>query len=86
MRTSPCPKCGSAEVVRGVRVIDRGHHSTDSGNLTVGVSTNPRAWLFKGTVAVELTACVCGGCGYTELYAANPQALAHAAAEAARQG
>lgn len=87
MRQGPCPKCGSPEVVRDVRVIDRGHGNSDAGNVNVGVYGNPQAWLFKDKVTAELTACVCAECGYTELYAANPRALAEAAAAAtARHG
>jgi predicted nucleic-acid-binding Zn-ribbon protein len=83
MRADSCPKCGSSEVVRGVRVIDRGDGNMDAGNLSVAVYTHPQAWLFKGKVATALSACVCAGCGYTELYAADPRALAAAAATAA---
>lgn len=83
MRQGPCPKCTSAEIVRDVRVIDRGEASLDAGDLNVGIHTKPRAWLFKGTVTTSLSACVCAGCGYTELYAADPRALAEAAATAA---
>ena len=86
MRENPCPKCGSSEVVRDVRVIDRGHGNADAGNVSVGVYANPQAWLFKEKVATELSACVCAQCGYTEFYAANPRALADAAAAAARLG
>lgn len=76
MRHGPCPKCGSPEVVRDVRVVDRGHGNADAGDLSVAVYSNPQAWLFKGKVTTALTACVCAECGYTEMYAANPQALA----------
>lgn len=85
MRDGPCPKCGSAAVVRGVRVMDRGHGSTDAGDLSLAAYDNPRAWVFKGKVTTPLSACVCAACGYTELYATDPMALAAAAAEAARR-
>jgi predicted nucleic-acid-binding Zn-ribbon protein len=85
MRKNPCPKCGSAEIVREVRVIDRGHGNADSGNINVGVYTKPEAWLFKGKVATDLTAYVCAQCGFTELYATDPRALADAAAQAVSQ-
>ncbi len=84
MRRGPCPKCGSAEVVRNARVIDRGDANLDAGDLSAAVYANPRAWVFKEKVITPLSACVCVGCGYTELYAADPAALADAAAAAAR--
>ena len=82
MREGSCPKCGSSEVVRDVRIMDRGHGSADAGDLSAVVYGNPQAWIFKGKVRIELSACVCSGCGYTELYASNPAALL----EASRSG
>lgn len=79
MRRGPCPKCGSSEVVRDVRVMDRGDAA---GDLSAAVYASPRAWFFKDKVTTELSAYVCAGCGYTELYAANPAALARAASAA----
>ena len=75
MRTGACSKCGSSEVVRDVRIMDRGHGSADSGNLSAVVYGDPEAWMFKGKVRVELSACVCGHCGFTELYALDPAAM-----------
>ena len=75
MRNSACPKCGSSEIVRDLRIMDRGHGSADAGDLSAVVYGDPQAWIFKGKVRIELSACVCGGCGYTELYASDPSAL-----------
>lgn len=85
MLKGPCAKCGSAAVVRGVRVMDRGHGSADAGDLSLAAYGNPRAWVFKDKVTTPLSACVCAACGYTELYAADPLALATAAADAVRR-
>jgi predicted nucleic-acid-binding Zn-ribbon protein len=83
MRRGPCPKCESSEIVRDVRVIDRGDGNLDAGDLSVAVYADPRAWLFKGKTTTGLSACVCAESGYAELYAADPQALARAANAAA---
>ena len=83
MRTGTCSKCGSSEIVRDVRIMDRGHGSADSGNLSAVVYGNPEAWVFKGKVRVELSACVCGNCGFTELYAVDPAGMLAAARTAA---
>ena len=63
--------------------MDRGHGSADSGNLSAVVYGNPEAWVFKGKVRVELSACVCGNCGFTELYAVDPAGMLAAARTAA---
>ena len=83
MRRGPCPKCGSSEIVRDVRVMDRGDANMDAGDLSVAVYVDPHAWVFKGKTTTGLSACVCAACGYAELYAADPQALAQAARTAA---
>jgi hypothetical protein len=57
-----------------VRVLDRDGDSPTK-ELSVRLDRNPSAWIFKGSEVVELTAKVCGRCGYTELYAADPAAL-----------
>lgn len=79
MRNGTCSKCGSSEIVRDVRIMDRGHVSADAGDLSAVVYGNPEAWVFKNKVRVELSACVCGACGYTELYAVDPRAMLAAA-------
>jgi predicted nucleic-acid-binding Zn-ribbon protein len=80
MKNGICPKCDGTVIVQGVRVLDRGHGNTKH-ELSVAVYTNPDAWVFKGQVTGELWACVCGVCGYTELYATNLDALVRAAVE-----
>src|SRR4030095_141567 len=34
-QTLTCPKCSSMKIVPRVRIMDRGHYSTDAGDLTV---------------------------------------------------
>jgi predicted nucleic-acid-binding Zn-ribbon protein len=71
---SACPKCGSRQVIPTVRVLDRDGEYTDK-SLSVRLDRNPEAWIFKGSEVVELTARVCGRCGYAELYATSCAAL-----------
>ena len=77
MDRETCPACGSVNVMT-LRVP--GNLDTD---LTVQVQKNPKARLFKGTVVSVLKARVCGACGHTDLFAADPAPLL-AAYEAAR--
>ena len=79
MKNGICPKCQGTVIVQGVRVLDRNRSSVQ--DLTVAVYANPDAWMFKGEVTGELWACVCGACGYTELYATNLDELVRAAAQ-----
>jgi predicted nucleic-acid-binding Zn-ribbon protein len=81
MKNGVCPKCDGTIIVQGVRVIDRSQGGVQQ-DLSVAVYSNPNAWLFKGQVMTELWACVCGVCGFTELYATNPDALVKAAVTA----
>lgn len=81
MKNGICPKCESTIIIQGVRVIDHADAGAQQ-DLTVAVYSNPNAWLFKGQVKSGLWACVCGVCGFTELYAANPDALVKAAVAA----
>lgn len=53
-----------------VRVIDRGGSEIRDG-LEAQVLETP----LKGGQAGTLTAWICGACGYTEIYAANPNEL-----------
>lgn len=76
MKKSSCLKCGSEEVIPDVYLIDRGRY--DEENLEVAVEEHPQAWLFKGEVRTSLKAWVCGKCGYTELYAKDPETLLEA--------
>jgi hypothetical protein len=52
----------------------------------VAVYAQPDAWVFKGQVTGDLWACVCGACGFTELYATNLDALVREAAEGQSRG
>ena len=69
-----CPRCGSDEVMPGVRVVERGEDGMRH-DLQAEVLRGPNALLFKRPERANLTARVCSACGYTELYVDAPGAL-----------
>ncbi len=79
-----CPKCNSTVLIDGVRILDR-REKFAQDDLTVAVYKDPDAFLFKGEVKSELTARVCGNCGYVEFFATNPAELLAAVAESTRR-
>ena len=66
-----CPKCNSSKVIPKVDVIARG----SGRHITALVVANPKAILFPGANLSNLSARICGDCGFTEIYAENPQIL-----------
>ena len=69
-----CLRCGSEEVMPRVRVAERGDDNMRYA-LQVEVQRRPNAVLFKRPQRNDLTARVCGACGYAELYVDSPDAL-----------
>ena len=69
-----CPRCGSDEVMPRVRVVERAEDGLRR-DLQAEVVRRPNALLFKRPERVNLTARVCGGCGFTEFYVDAPAAL-----------
>jgi predicted nucleic-acid-binding Zn-ribbon protein len=69
-----CIRCGSDEVIPRVRVVDRGDSNTRQ-DLQIEVQRRPNAVIFKRPERCNLSAQVCGACGYAELYAEAPRAL-----------
>lgn len=69
----PCVKCGSRKVIPDADLLDQGQYS--DGSLKAKYDRNPSAIFRKGRSVSRLTARVCAGCGYVELYADNPEAL-----------
>lgn len=69
-----CPKCNSNDIITGARVFTN-TTSAFNDNLQVEVCKNPNAFIFKGYSYRELTASICGQCGYTEMYVNNPKKL-----------
>lgn len=65
----PCPQCGD----RRFWTIAQAHQG---GSLEVSApDPNWRELILAGVPHTPLEALVCSGCGYTELYAAAPQAI-----------
>ena len=58
-----CLHCGSDDIVKQVRVIDRGRqdHKRD---LKLEVYEDPTVFIFKGTHEGKLRAHVCADCGF----------------------
>ena len=70
-----CPKCGSNEIIHDAEVRD--YDASSYRRLSIHVPLRqPEGGFFKKTTEPgELHARVCGGSGYTELYATNYQAM-----------
>lgn len=69
-----CTRCGSDEVMPRVRVVERAEDGARH-DLKVEVQRRPNAVFFKRPQRNDLTARVCGVCGYAELYVDAPGAL-----------
>jgi ribosomal protein S27AE len=69
MKDGACPRCGSGEIIADAEVRD--YDAQSYRPLAVHVELrNPSGGFFKKThESSDLRAYVCGGCGYTELYA-----------------
>ncbi|MBC8141349.1 MAG: hypothetical protein H7Y38_07890 [Armatimonadetes bacterium] len=66
MENKTCAKCGSNHLMPGLEIISHLYKPT------VMTGSN---WIGMATASSELTATVCGECGYTEIYATEPQTL-----------
>ena len=75
MKDNVCPNCGSSDIIRGAEVRD--YDSQSYRPLSVYVPLlKPEGGFFKKTAeSSELRTSVCGGCGYTALFAPNFQTL-----------
>jgi predicted nucleic-acid-binding Zn-ribbon protein len=75
MTDPQCTKCGSTRVMPRVFVVDESPVTSDGlphdNPLRVRIEGNPSAWIRKDRLYGELTARICGECGYTELYVSN---------------
>ncbi len=84
MKDGKCPKCNSADVIPQVAIPDQFELGMAS-DLSLKMSENPDAFLFKGTKSSTLRAYVCGSCGYSELYLDDPRVLWEAYQKSKRQ-
>ena len=74
MKRTTCTKCGSDDVIDGLQVascVD----TVSSVPLSIVTYNEPNAKIFKKPQSHQIHARVCRGCGCTELYIKEPQAL-----------
>lgn len=69
-----CPKCAAAQVIRNVRLTGAVNRP-----LGVAVEVEQEAVVLNAVVTRQLTARVCGSCGFAEFYVADPKELWDAA-------
>jgi predicted nucleic-acid-binding Zn-ribbon protein len=65
-----CPKCASDHMMDGAYVA--ASHGT---RVVVGVAEHPDHGRLGRPVSTQVHACVCGSCGFVELYANKPLEL-----------
>lgn len=73
MRSGTCPKCGSTEILENVGVNTLGEGGP-AGRIAFRLEET--FGFLKKATRVEARAWICGACGYSELYAAEPEELA----------
>jgi predicted nucleic-acid-binding Zn-ribbon protein len=73
VRSGTCPKCKSTEVLAGIDAKTAGE-SGPAGKI--GFLLSQTSGLVRKQTRVDAQAWICGACGYTELYAAEPAKLA----------
>ncbi len=66
-----CPECGSEKIITDAKVSTSGHQDS----LRVSTDAVPGALVFKKRQYSSLKAAVCGNCGFTALYAEDPDML-----------
>ena len=71
-RNHKCPKCGSSEIIKDAKAIDRSLYGVEE-QLSLATFRKPDALMFKGKSTTTVSAYVCGGCGYVEFYADSPE-------------
>ncbi|MBK8432774.1 MAG: hypothetical protein IPL28_16405 [Chloroflexi bacterium] len=75
MKNKVCPKCESSEIIEDAEVRDYDASSYRPLGVHVKLANPTGGFIKKTHVSGELRAWICGGCGYTELYATNYQEL-----------
>lgn len=80
-----CMLCQSTELIPNVAVHDDGTGwGYSAREHYVTVASKPHAFLRTGDVSSQLLATICGTCGYTVLFVADPKALFAAYQQAQR--
>ena len=72
MRSGTCPKCASNEILADVGVNSLGEGGP-AGQIAFRLEET--SGFLKKSTRVEAKAWICGSCGYSELYAADPAKL-----------
>lgn len=75
MKNTICPKCGSTEIIGDVEIRDYDANSYRPLGVFVKLKQAIGGLIKKTSESGELRASICGGCGYTELYASNYKEL-----------
>ena len=65
-----CPKCTSDHMIDAAYVAD-----SQGPRVIVGVDRHPDHGRLDRAVSTQVHACVCGACGFVELYANKPGEL-----------
>jgi predicted nucleic-acid-binding Zn-ribbon protein len=65
-----CPKCTSDHMIDAAYVAD-----SHGPRVVVGVDRHPDHGALERAVSTQIHACVCGACGFVELYANKPVEL-----------
>lgn len=63
-----CPECDSENIISEAKLVERGTGSEP----IIAVDENPSAMVFKKRTTSDITAKVCGDCGYIRFYAKYP--------------
>ena len=66
-----CPECDSEKIISDAKLVERG----DGLDPVIAVDGNPAALIFKKRTASDITAKVCGNCGFIGFYAKYPDIL-----------
>lgn len=88
-KTGKCPKCESTNIIPEAKIIAQ--EAMDAAipifTLKARVVRHPHAMIFEKPEHTVLKAWICGNCGYTEIYADDPQRLhdTHLEAQAERK-
>jgi hypothetical protein len=73
MELNTCPKCQSNKIIPDTRIVDYAHANAKR-NLSIQIKTSDKL-LFNTFEKGDLTANICGSCGYVELSVNNPHRL-----------
>jgi len=76
-----CAKCTSGHMIDAAYVAD-----AQGPRVVVGVDCHPECGALERAVSTQIHACVCGSCGYVELYANKPAELYDMYRRAERRG